>query len=336
MFNGLPPILKGTIELTTVHAMAKQNHIPSKLTIEAEIQRCIAKYHDPIIGNMDSSVRDSLVQLCDQELDNIPNQFPGLLDTFLTFTFLIAKLHLYTLALVKESRRLADKRGVDPCSPSTRFQYLGMTAAHRAIDLYCDDLATGPLFEAVKDRLVNFHRSLPKNYFRGVLFATFFLLKYFALNSSCPEERRTTARNKILRVHAKLREFAPHQLAEPGRAATVIEVLCRQGDPFTTEVGSEVEDRATASVAWDALISAANIRGRHNNVRTDLLDKINPTSPTSRSSQNRSAVPNYLHDLNSAMLESAEENCLLPEEIWDQSFLDMLDFSAYNFSDNLD
>jgi hypothetical protein len=309
--------------------MTQQDYIPLKMALEADIQRCIAKYHDPLVGDMESSVRDTIVQMCDRELDSIALRFQSSLDQHVTFVFLVAKLHLFTLALVQESQHLPDRRGFEPHSLCAKLQHLGMSAAHRIIDAFCERLERSAFYDA---SLIDPHRALPKVYFRGVLTSTFFLLKYFVLNKACQDEEKAAARNKVLLVHAKLRDVSPHPLAELGRAAAVIEVLCRHADPETVEIGAEVEDRAAASITWSALISAADIRGRRN-VRAGLLERINPTSPTARSHD----PPQTGHEMpGQTGVDPADESPPFPDDIWDQSFVEMLDFSAYDFDQGVE
>jgi hypothetical protein len=328
MYNGVPPSLRGAHELSTVDMILERSFVPTKLAIEAEVQRCVAKYHDAMLGEMDGSVRETLVQMCDREMDNIPLRLSCSLDSYLTFSFVVGKLHVYTLALVKEGASSANKRRFDPHSRGATFQTLGMTAANRIIELYCKSLDS-PAGQNDKN-LIDRYLALPKTFFRGVLFATFFLLKYFALNSSCPDQDKLSARNKVLMVHAKLRATAPHQFSESGRAATVIEVLCRHADNGNSDLGIEVEDRASASVAWGALILASKIRGRRS-WTAQMLEHINPTSP---SHAENSQAPDTDFNPSSGLPDSGapDENMSLPEDIWDQSFLDLLDFRAYDFN----
>ena len=49
-------------------------------------------------------------------------------------------------------------------------------------------------------------------------------------------------------VHAKLGEFASHTFAEHGRAATVIEVLCRHSESRFSGSSEEFDDRGAASL----------------------------------------------------------------------------------------
>lgn len=334
MFMGVPPSLRGAHELSTVDTILERSFVPTKLSIETEIQRCVAKYHDAMLGEMDGPVRETLVQMCEREMDNIPLRLSCSLDSYMTFSFVVGKLHVYTLALVREGASSANKRRFDPHTRGATFQSLGMAAANRVIELYCNGLETPP---GQNDKhLIDRYLALPKSFFRGVLFATFFLLKYFALNGSCPDEDKLSARNKVLMVHAKLRSTAPHQFSESGRAATVIEVLCHHADSGNTNIGIEVEDRASASVAWGALILASKIRGNRS-WSTNILHNINPTSPPEEA-ESRAPYNDFdSHpDPTAPAPAPGDENMSLPEDIWDQSFLDLLDFKAYDFNGGLD
>lgn len=324
MHLGVPPVLRGAHELSLIDRILESASFPPRLAIEARIQRCLAKYNDAMLGDMEGSVRETLVQMCDRELEHIPLSLSGNLDSHLAFSFFVAKLHVYTLALLKEVRGAKNKRRFDPYSRGATFRGLGMTAANRVVDIYCNSLdasATKP-----ESHLINSFLAMPKAYFRGVLLATFFLLKYFALNTGCIEEDRSNARNKISMVYAKLKEIAPHPFSEHGRAATVIELLCRHGDTTSTDPWIDVEDHAGASVTWSALILSGKIGGR--GWKRAILEKTMPISPPlgdeiSEAAQGSDFTPD------SEMLGSAlsHESGSLSEDIWDQPFLDLLDFN---------
>ncbi|KAJ9617231.1 hypothetical protein H2200_000952 [Cladophialophora chaetospira] len=291
------------------------------LTFEAEVQRCIARYHDSLTGEAEGSMRETFVQLCEQELNGVIDRYRNSMDSRYTFYFHTTQLHLYTLAVIREKRQTEDT-GYLELGRVTRYQKLGMLAAHRLIDIYCDDI------KLPDARLIDVYRALPKPYFIGVLLATFYLLRYFVLNSTCDAEQKADCRDRVLKVHAKLREFASHRFAEPGRAAAVIEVLCRHGQMQESDANSSIDDRGVASISWSALIAASNLRGMRN-LKSFWLEKINPSSPDLQSGHQQSTLPDVLGG--SHPIEPFEHGFpLFPESSWDQSFLQMLDFSAYD------
>lgn len=323
MHLGVPPILRGAQELSLIDKILESASFPARLAIEARIQRCLTKYNDVMLGDMEGSARETLVQLWDRELEHIPLSLSGNLDSHLAFSFFVAKLHIYTLALLKEVRGARNKRRFDPCSRGATFRTLGMTAANRVIEIYCNSLdasATKP-----EPHLINSFLAMPKAFFRGVLLATFFLLKYFALSTGCIEEERSSARNKISMVYAKLREIAPHPFSEHGRAATVIELLCRHGGTAGTDPWIDVEDHAGASIAWSAVILSGKVGAR--GWRRAILEKTMPISPPHGDESTEAQGSEFTPD--SEMLGSAlsHESESLSEDIWDQPFLDLLDFN---------
>src|ERR1700761_1567665 len=217
-------MVRGPAELSALNTILQRHRVPSRLAFEVEAQRCIVKYHDSLIGEAETCVRETLVQLCEQEMNNLVNQYRSSMDNFTALSYHTTQLHLYALALLKEKQHLDNEGNLAAGCPSATYKQLGMIAAQRLIDIYCNEIGSSD------PRLIETYRALPKKFFIGVLLAAFFLLRYFVLNPACQGERKNACRNYVLMVYSKLREFTSHQFAEPGRAATVIEVLCRHGD----------------------------------------------------------------------------------------------------------
>lgn len=315
-------MIKSALELSALDTILDNYEIPPALAFEVELQRCIAKYHDSLSGDAESSVRDTLVELGEQELDDLVSKYRTSVTALLTLDFHTAQLHLYTLALIKEKQLPSLNNRRAGGGQVAKYRQLGMTAASRLIDIYCEEL------RSPDSRLTNFYRALPKSYSRSALDASFFLLRYFVLNPACPSDQKTAARSKVLMVYAKLQEISTHQFAEAGRAAAVIEVLCRHGEAGTSNPPEDIDDRGVASVTWSTLIAAANLRGKRN-LRSKWLEKINPSSPALVSDQpTSSSVDAQFPDQ-----PPADFDYPLPDNIWDQSFLQMLDFNAYDIEE---
>ncbi|KAK6369793.1 hypothetical protein LTS17_009243 [Exophiala oligosperma] len=326
LMNGLTPPLRTPNDLRTIKRMIKFDNLPTKLVVEAEILRCLTKHYDSLVGEMDSFARDTIVQLCDQELDSITARLQCSFDSHLSFIFWMAKLHMYALALVKETQQLKDKQYFEPDTLCSTLQQLAMTTAYRVIDIYCNDLGT-PTCNTYDTSLVNQHIAFPKSFFFGVMVATFLLIKYSVLNRSTSTERKAESRRKIQMVHTKLQDYSSHQYTEPGRAASVIEVLCR-GSPDTIELGAEIEVGGGASIALNALIAAANLRGKRN-LKSHLLQRLNPVSPTSTSDKSQLTADDAGHSTPAKPIsEMLEETASLPSDVWNQSFMELLDFNS--------
>ena len=265
--------------------------------------------------------------MCEQELDGLVERYRSSTDTLFALHFHTTQLHLYALALLGEKHQPRQTEYLEAGSQAIRYQKLGMAAAHRLIDIYCDEI------RSPDSRLINVYRALPKRYFVGLLLAAFVLLRYVVLNPACEAEQKTASRNKVLMVHAKLQEFTSNQFAEPGRAAAVIEVLCRHGEARSSDDTEYIDDRGVASISWSALIAAANLRGKRS-LKTVWLEKIKPTSPNLLADQQQS-TPAEVGSGENASLEAFAEEDPIPDDIWDQSFLQMLDFSAYDLDGNV-
>jgi hypothetical protein len=316
-------MVKSPVELGTMDAILHTHQVPPKLAFEAEVQKCLAKYHDLLVGKAEVSVREILVQSCEQQLNSVADQYRGSWDALFALYFHTAQLHLYILALLGEKQQHADMRHFES-GRSIQYQELGMAVAHRLIDIYCDDIKLSD------PRLVDPYRALPKHFFIGVLLASFYLFKYFLLDPACSAEQKAVCRSKVLKLHTTLRDFTSHEFSEPGRAAAVIEALCRHGQTQASNSGTGIDaiidDRGVASISWSALVAAANLRGRRT-LKTVWLENINPSSRDLRSGPQQSTMPDTLEGTSSLELFGYEFP-LPTENTWDQQ---MLDFSVYDF-----
>ncbi|KAK5727012.1 hypothetical protein LTR15_002903 [Elasticomyces elasticus] len=118
-------------------------------------------------------------------------------------------------------------------------------------------------------------KALPKSCFHALLFATFFLLRYFVPNSQDESSAATreTARNHVRMAYECLRDAARPDLAdEMHRGAAVIETLSRaaQLSPEGNEHKSRTHDRLSASIMFDALGMANRLRSRPTHLTADL------------------------------------------------------------------
>ncbi|EXJ60703.1 hypothetical protein A1O7_04856 [Cladophialophora yegresii CBS 114405] len=251
-------MVRSPTELCALDENLEKHEIPQRLAFEVEVQRCMAKYHDSLVGEAEYRVYETLVQMCEQELNSVADRYRSSMDAYLTLHLQTTQLHLYTLAILRMKSGLGKTGQPDTRDHVSRYQKLGMLAAHRVIDTYCDNI------RFPDTRLIDVHRALPNQTLVSVLHATFFLLRYFVLNLACEGDIKAESTSKVLMVHAKLKEHTSHQFAEPGRAAAVIEVLWRHGEEQVSDTSEDIDDRGDASLSWSALIAAANLRRKRN------------------------------------------------------------------------
>ena len=314
-------MIKSPSELGVLDKFLRDYQMPNRLAFEVEMQRCVLRYHDPLTGDAEADVRETIVQMCEQDLNSVARQYRSSMDNYFALILYTAQLHLYVLALLKQKQRPGHNIIPLHSVQTNRYQQLGMRAAYTLIDTFCE------IGNASDNCLIDACRALPKQFFIGLLLATFFLLRYYVLSPMCEDDQRTSSRNKVLKVHAKLKDFSSHQFTEPGRAAAVIEVLCRHGAIEGLDTGEDIDDRGVASISWSALVAAANLRGKRS-LRTVWLENINPSSPGLHSDWQHST--SHGHDReHTSSLESFDFDYPLPDNIWEQSFLQMLDLSAY-------
>ena len=64
--------VKGPLELNVLDSILQEHQIPERLAIEVEVQRYVAKYHDPLMGEIEACVRGPHVQMYEQDLKASP------------------------------------------------------------------------------------------------------------------------------------------------------------------------------------------------------------------------------------------------------------------------
>lgn len=102
----------------------------------------------------------------------------------------------------------------------------------------------------------------PKHHFRIAFFACLFLLKYLDCNEEASEADKEAARNAVSRIYQLFIRFRSSD--QHIRAAKTIEVLGRTIVPGHGKIITQVKTRLGASLFYNAMWTAAKLRGRHN------------------------------------------------------------------------
>jgi hypothetical protein len=257
MFKGLAPAINGPTELNTLEKFVRDHSFPRDFVHQVMVQHALAKFTDVLLNDAMHSISYSLVQLVDAELDGLRAKYSAEWTSRAEFNVLIAKLHLYATAIIRMhsdpiSRDILLKRGF---AAALRMVYLSdQGLSYRSEDY--PELSAGA-----------YARTLPKNYFRGLLLASIFLLRYFALNPRAEEQEQEQSRNHLATAHRYLKSCSTEPLDEQERGARLLENLSRQ-QPIDIESKPKVSDRLGASLIYEAITIGQSMR----NVGTEAED----------------------------------------------------------------
>ena len=189
---------------------------------------------------------DVLQSTCHEEKTNTHDIEYGLLDV---------KLHFYSVLMIKMS----------PESPSQQLTCKkALAAALRLVQITSLQLATSDGGSAMENaESLPWRRSLTKNHYRGLAFATMLLLKFFYLSSAAPKEEQDAAATHVKLAQNVFLLCSFEDEDEYARAAKVFETLARLGKQRIEPMAKlRFKHLMGVSIVLDALSTAAEIRGR--------------------------------------------------------------------------
>lgn len=251
MHVGVSPSINGTLELATIENFVRSYPIPSEFAYQIMVQHTLAKFTTIVLENSQEIVSHSLVKLIDTELDGLKSRFPTPWTPRVEMAVLVAKIHLYTMTIIRmqldlTSREILMKSGF---SVALRIVYLSdQGLGFRSSDY--GDLAPEVL-----------QRTLPKNYFRALVLATVFLLRFFVLNIHASPEEQELARNHVAMAQRYLKAGSKGPADEKFRAARLLEALSRQQPVDLDTTKLRIDDRMGASLVYDAITTGQELRG---------------------------------------------------------------------------
>ncbi|KAL1608231.1 hypothetical protein SLS60_003170 [Paraconiothyrium brasiliense] len=276
MHIGVSPHINETTELATIENFVRTYPMPPEFAYQVMVHHIMAKFTTIVLENTQETVSQSLVKLIDTELDSLKTRFPTPWSPRIEMAVLVAKLHLYTMTIIRmqdlTSREVLMKNGY---SVALRIVYLSDQGLFHRSDDY-PDLAAGPLLH-----------TCPKNYFRALMLATVFLLRFFALNINASPEEQETAKNHVAIAQRYFRNGAidpNNPTDEKARASIVIEVLSRQQPMDIDSTKLKIDDRMGASLVFDAITRGHELR----NIKTDVEER---TSPRENGTDQQQSVP---------------------------------------------
>ncbi|KAJ4303014.1 hypothetical protein N0V90_001905 [Kalmusia sp. IMI 367209] len=262
MHVGVSPSINETIELATIENFIRTYPISPEFAYHVMVHHTLAKFTTVVLENSQEVVSQSLVKLFDTELDSLRTKFPAPWSPRLEMAVLVAKLHLYTMTIIRmqldlTSREILMKNGY---SVALRIVYLSDQGLfYRSSDY--PDLPAELL-----------QRSCPKNYFRALVLATVFLLRFFALNVNASPEEQEAAKNHIAIAQRFFKAGSKDPSDEKNRAAMLLEILSRQEPMDIDNTKLRIDDRMGASLVFDAITKGHELR----NIKADVEERTSP------------------------------------------------------------
>ncbi|KAI2470708.1 fungal-specific transcription factor domain-containing protein [Annulohypoxylon bovei var. microspora] len=253
MHLGLPPMINAPSDLASVRTILNEHSLPREFSLQIRVLLIMAGFSNVLAHNSNDGVVDSSVtQLLDGELDTLRITYPDGWTTMIDYSVMVVKMHVYTL-IITRSRSGASSRDI--------LLKLGLAASLRIIHLanlrFHERLDKAQTMTTIQREL-----TLPKDYYRGLAFATIFLLRYFGLNNeNSNAEEQQLAANHVIMSHTIFKTLAKHPRDEYDRVSSLFETLCKQA-PIPPDTGKPgVTGRMGVSILLDAITAAREIRG---------------------------------------------------------------------------
>ncbi|KAI0172955.1 hypothetical protein GGR52DRAFT_429291 [Hypoxylon sp. FL1284] len=251
MHLGLPPMINTPSDLAGIRTILSEHTVPRDFSLRIRVHLILAGFTNILAHNSNDGVVDSsITQLLDSELDTLKVTFPEGWTSLIDFTILAVKLHVYTLVITR-ARSGTGSREI--------LLKMGLGTALRAIHLANSRFNKRP-DKAETLTLKQQERTLPKDYYRGLAFATIFLIRHFSLNTSGNPEEHQLAANHVIMAHTIFRTLAAEPEDEFGKVAGLFERLCKQAPGSTEDGKSRQADRLGTSIVMDAIANSRDVR----------------------------------------------------------------------------
>ncbi|ORX90664.1 hypothetical protein BCR34DRAFT_501846 [Clohesyomyces aquaticus] len=321
----------GTPDLNAIEKFIRECPVSREFLYKIMVHHTLAKFTNILADETTGGVNHSLVEVIDGELDALQTRFPIDWTPRAEFTVLVAKLQLYTMTVIRPQG--------DPSSRDVLLR-LGFAAALRVVYLTKEGLC----FNSSESLDINpsmLQRSLPKTYFRGLILAAIFLLRYFALNKRATPQEQEMARNHVAIVHAYLKEGASTRVRdEKARAAALLENLVKQQPVDLENMKLRVDNRLGASLVIDAVSLSAELRGESGEAFRDILPStcIHEQEIIHNHTYHEAPPVHAVHDpldLGYNSMENMENlaplplDFNLPNDIWGDSLWGMFDLGNF-------
>ncbi|KIW65452.1 hypothetical protein PV04_07711 [Phialophora macrospora] len=246
---GVPPHLSSPAQLNALSSTAKEPDVPLHFMVQIEITRQVVQYSTSLAGDVDASTASTLLNLFNNELDNLLNAYKDIWSPRLEIQLLGAKLYLFSLCLTVVSKRptLVDGMAKRYASDPSRLPVqLGLPSAVSLIHNMSKLRKESPM-EAHQPPSGVIH--YPKFYFRLVVFAVGFLMKFLSTNPNASQEDRELAISHITTAHQFFSSFPGGE--DFARVAQAIEVLAKNLRSDKQDDSDPIRTRSGASLLYD-------------------------------------------------------------------------------------
>ncbi|KAH7122679.1 hypothetical protein B0J11DRAFT_581370 [Dendryphion nanum] len=317
LFVGSSPLIHSTGELENIMKFTHEQPLPLEYMYEITVQHTLAKFTSVLLNDARAAVNLAVVQLVDGELDGLKAKSLAMDWTSRTeYCLLVAKLHLYAMTVIKmqsdiTSRNILLQLGL---SVSLRIVYL----MERGLGYESNQYTDVPV-----DLLP---RTCPKNHFRGLLLASIFLLRYFALNDHATAEEQELARNSVSIAHTYFKSISAEPSDEQDRGARLLASLSRQKPVNIDNFKPRVDDRLGASLLYDAITTGHELRNDNIEAEEIIPATVTDTPDVAdySSSQHNIVVPEFDTD---PMEGLNDLDFTLPADLWGDTMWGMFDFN---------
>ncbi|KAF1953184.1 hypothetical protein CC80DRAFT_420876 [Byssothecium circinans] len=319
MHVGVPPSVNGTTELATIESFVRNYPIPSEFAYQVMVHHILARFTKVVLENSQEVVGHSLVKLIDSELDSLKTRYPTPYTTRVETAVLIAKLHLYTMTIIRiqmdlTTREILLKSGF---STALRIVYI----------LDQGGLAYRPT-EYQHLTSESLQRTVPKNYYRALVLATIFLLRFFALNIHALPEEQEIARNHVAMAQRYLKAGSMSKGDERSRAASLLEMLSRQKPVDVDHTKLRIDDRMGASLVYDAITTGHELRNLNPEVEEESPSGHNMPAPPIPPAEDMAQVD--LDGVANMNMFGDQLDFSLPDDLWGDSVWGMFGGFAPN------
>ncbi|CAM1508889.1 Fc.00g026280.m01.CDS01 [Cosmosporella sp. VM-42] len=342
---GVPPSLSSLDHLTTITRMASDESIPRKLAALAEIQACAAKYTSLVSESAEFHLAAILERTCKHELNLIEDRYADHWDSDIKFVVLDSKLHLIATLVISQDKQLGSANEGTPATPVDAsllaMLFDGFTCATQMVQIMCNNQEAPEVSEPLRKYAIPsnelYMQCLPKLYFRALMFAAFYLLRYHAPQSAIPVADGNIAQNHVDMACNYLRRYSVRPDDEPGRAAAVIETLSTFSAalPHASVGPMRIKERFGASIYYDALTRANELRAKPVRLFSDR-EQPQQTLVVETSPENADGIGSSITNTRESSDETVPEDigylANLPDDWMEHIDLDMMELSGDLFT----
>jgi len=229
--------------------------MPKEFVAMTEIQRQAALQTVALEGLTQDRVSLSLVNHLLSGLDNIAARFSNTWCSSAEMNLQATKLYLLTHCLIAIEQESSGLQSSDTAMIICALLQHGHCAALRLLEVFGDQCVNPTDCYVLPPVMAN-----PKHNFRVTFFACVFLIKYLDHPHPASTADIDAARKAVSSVYQLFNQYTGRP--ELPRTAKTIEVLGRMIVPGKGEMLNKVKTRMGASLTYNAIWTAATLRGR--------------------------------------------------------------------------